>query len=33
MLDNDEPPDWAYWACMVALIQMALDLTQWISPV
>lgn len=33
MLDNDEPPDWAFCSFWVALIQLALDLTQWISSV
>jgi hypothetical protein len=33
MFDNDEPPDWAFCSLCVALIQLALDLTQWISPV
>jgi hypothetical protein len=31
MHENDEPPDWGYWGLVVALIQLALDATIWIS--
>lgn len=31
MLDDDEPPDWAYWAVVIALIQVTLDLITAVS--
>lgn len=32
LLNNDEePPDWAFWSLVVALIQYHLDLLQWVS--
>lgn len=26
MLDNEEPPDWAQWSVMIALIELVLNL-------
>jgi hypothetical protein len=30
-MQENEPPDWGYWSLVVALIQLALDATTWLS--